>query len=105
LDPAVPARTLRGRQGFIDSYKDLHAFAKETLGLGDFIDGGDMFAAEILTKFEYLKDMAASPGRLARKKGEIATMTNFCVYTLENGKFKRIRICHFRMNDERAAKL
>ncbi len=103
-DPTIPARTLHGPKEFIDAYRQLHSYAREALELGDFMECGDMLFVELYTEFHYFKDFAGSPGRLPRKKGDVAIMTNWVLYNLEGGKFKRIRIAHFRNHDPKKAK-
>jgi hypothetical protein len=99
----VPARTLHGRQGFTDSYMALHDHTRELLELGDFLSEGNLLFAELYTEFHTFKDPPVpGPGW---KKGDINISTNWVMYTLENGKMKRIRIAHFRMHDPRTARL
>jgi len=102
-DP-TPARTLHGRQGFIDSYKALHEHVREALELGDFMVTETRLFAELYTEFHCFKDY---PNFLSRslKKGEVSVMTNWVLYDLEGDKMKRIRIAHFRMHDPKTARL
>jgi len=98
------ARTLHGRQGFIDSYKNLHEYVREALELGDFMVTEDRLFAELYTEFHCFKDYPNFLGG-SLKKGEVAVMTNWVLYDLEDGKMKRIRIAHFRMHDPKSARL
>ena len=101
--PGTPARTLHGPQEFIDSYRNLHEYVREVLELGDFLEDGNLLAAELYTEFHCFKDSPATTG-LPLKKGEVSIMTNWVIYNLEGGKMKRIRIAHFRMHDPKLAK-
>ena len=103
--PRVPARTLYGPKGFIENYKALFDSVKEVLELGDFLSTQDRVFAELYTEFHPLKDTPAGEGRQAWKKGEPVIMTNWVMYNMENEKFKRIRIAHFRMHDPKMARL
>jgi hypothetical protein len=102
--PQVPARTLHGPKEFIASYKSLHENVREVLELRDFMSRGNLLFAELYTEFHTFKDAPASPGRPARKKGEVSIMTNWVLYDFEGGKMKRIRIAHFRNHDPKLAK-
>jgi len=101
---STPARTLHGRQGFIDSYKALHEYVREALELGDFMVSETRLFAELYTEFHCFKDYPNFLGR-SLKKGEVAVMTNWVLYDLEGDKMKRIRIAHFRMHDPKTARL
>lgn len=103
-DLSTPARTLHGRQEFIDSYKALHEHVREALELGDFMVNDNLLFAELYTEFHCFKDFPNFLGRTL-KKGDVAVMTNWVLYNLEGGKMKRIRIAHFRMHDPKLAKL
>ena len=100
---AQPARTLHGRDEFINSYKWLHEHAREVLELGAFMTSGNLMFVELYTEFHCFKDhptFSAGP----MKKGDVCIMTNWVVYDLENDKMKRIRIAHHRMHDPKSAK-
>jgi hypothetical protein len=101
---STPARTLHGRQGFIDSYKALHEYVREALELGDFMVSETRLFAELYTEFHCFKDYPNFLGR-SLKKGEVSVMTNWVLYDLEGDKMKRIRIAHFRMHDPKTARL
>ena len=102
-NPETPARTLRGPQAFIDSYKLLHEHCREILELRDFLVSGDLMAVELYTEFHCIKDHPTFSFR-PLKKGDVVIMTNWVIYNLEGGKIKRIRIAHFRMHDPKEAK-
>ncbi|MGD0917509.1 MAG: nuclear transport factor 2 family protein [Thermodesulfobacteriota bacterium] len=101
--PETPARTLHGRQEFIDSYRTLHEHVREVLELGDFLASGNLMAVELYTEFHCFKDYPSMSSRPMRK-GDVTIMTNWVIYNLEGGKMKRIRIAHFRMHDSKLAK-
>jgi hypothetical protein len=103
VDPTT-ARTLHGRQAFIDSYKTLHECVREALELGEFIATEDRLFVELYTEFHCFKDYPTFMGG-GLKKGEVSIMTNWVLYNLEDGKMKRIRIAHFRMHDPKTARL
>jgi len=39
------------------------------------------------------------------KAGDIYITTNWCIYSLENERFKHIRVAHFRLHDPNTARL
>lgn len=100
----LPARTLYGRQGFIDSYMSLHEHTREILELGDFMTSGNLVFTELYTEFHTFKDSPPSYPRAPKKKGEVSIMTNWVIYNMEGDKMKHIRIAHFRMHDPKTAK-
>ena len=101
--PQFPARTLHGPEEFAANYKALHEHTREVLELGDFMSVGTLIFVELYTEFHTFKD---DPGAGSRqwKKGDINIMTNWVLYTMEDGKMKRIRIAHFRNHDPATAK-
>ncbi len=110
LDPLAPARTLHGREEFTKSYMDLHSYAREAMELGFFLTDGNLMAVELYTEFHWFKDHPAEArsaifAKEPPKKGYTACMTNWVMYNMENDKFKRIRIAHFRMHDPKTARL
>lgn len=110
-DPLSPPRTLRGRTQFIDSYMDLHSYAREAMELRAFLAEDDLMFVELYTEFHWFKDhpSSARPAIFAKeppKKGHVAIMTNWVLYNMtKDDKMKRIRIAHFRMHDPAEAKL
>jgi hypothetical protein len=96
-----PPRTLHGRKEFVANYKTLHEHTKEVLEVGDFLVQEDLMFVELYTEFHTFKDSAGPP---VRKKGDVQLMTNWVMYTMKDGKMKRIRIAHFRMHDPKTAK-
>ena len=102
-NPDAPARTLHGRQEFIDSYRLLHNHVREVLEVRDFLVSGDLMAVELYTEFHCIKDHPTFSFR-PLKKGDVIIMTNWVIYTLKDDKIKRIRIAHFRMHDPKEAK-
>jgi hypothetical protein len=97
------ARTLHGPLEFLEHYKSLSAHTREVLERGDFICDRDLLVAELYTEFHTFKDAPEGEGR-QWKKGDVRIMTNWVIYTLENGKMKRIRVAHFRDHDPATAK-
>jgi hypothetical protein len=102
-NPEVPARTMHGRQGFIDTYRKLHEHVREVLELGDFLAGDSRLFAELYVEFHCFKDFPEVLGQ-PMTKGDVMIMTNWVLYDLQNGKMNRIRIAHFRMHDPKLAK-
>jgi hypothetical protein len=102
-NPEMPARTMHGREGFIDAYRKLHEHVREVLELGDFLASGNRLFAELYVEFHCFKDI---PEVLVRpmRKGEVMIMSNWALYDLKNDKMNRIRIAHFRMHDPGLAK-
>ena len=101
--PYTPARTLHGPEEFAANYKALHEHTREILELRDFMSEGNLVFAELYTEFHTFKDPTAGSGAMW-KKGDVTIMINWVMYTMENGKMKRIRIAHFRNNDPKTAK-
>lgn len=102
--PAVPARTLRGPNEFIENYKALTSTVNEVLELRDFISTEDRLFAELYTEFHPFKNAPASEGRQAWNVGEPVISTNWVMYDMVNGIMKRIRIAHWRLHDPKTAK-
>lgn len=102
-NPEMAARTMHGRQAFIDAYKKLHEHVREVLELGDFLVSGNRLFVELYVEFHCFKDFPEVLSRPMRK-GEVMIMTNWVVYDLKNDKMDRIRIAHFRMHDPKLAK-
>jgi len=103
-NPAAPPITRKGRAGFLEQYVTLHQHCREALEVGDFLLDGNRIAAEMYTEFHFFKDYPNFSGR-AMKAGDIYITTNWCIYTLANDKFKRIRVAHFRLHDPKTARL
>jgi hypothetical protein len=100
----TPARTLHGAKDFIAHYHALHDHTREAMELGAFLSTDQWMFVELYTEFHTFKDPPADSGR-TWKKGDVTVMTNFVLYDMENEKFKRIRIAHFRMHDPATARL
>ncbi|MDH5781576.1 MAG: nuclear transport factor 2 family protein, partial [Dehalococcoidia bacterium] len=83
--PQTLARTLHGRQEFIDSYRTLHEHVREVLELGDFMVSENLLFAELYTEFHCFKDYPTFIGQPLRK-GDVVIMTNWVLYNLEGGK-------------------
>lgn len=103
-NPKVSPVTRKGRAGFLQQYVVLHQHCRETLEVRDFLIAGNLMAAEMYTEFHFFKDHADFSGR-SMKAGDIYITTNWCIYTLEKDKFKRIRVAHFRLHDPATARL
>jgi hypothetical protein len=103
-NPKAPPVTRKGRAGFLEQYVVLHQSCREALEVGAFLLDGNMMAAEMYTEFHFLKDYPNFSGR-DMKAGDIHITTNWCIYQIENDKFKRIRVAHFRLHDPKTARL
>lgn len=103
-DPNAPPVTRRGRAGFLEQYVELHKHCREALEVQTVIQEGNMIAAEMYTEFHFFKDYPNFSGR-TMKAGDIYITTNWCIYTVENEKFKRIRVAHWRKHDPKTARL
>jgi hypothetical protein len=101
--PETPARTLHGRQEFINWYRGLHEYVREIMELGDFMVDGHLMFVELYTEFHCFEDTSASLG-LSLKKGDVSIMTNWVLYNMEGDKMKRIRIAFYRTHDPKLAK-
>ena len=100
----APARTLHGAKEFIGHYIALHEHTREAMELGAFLSDDSWMFVELYTEFHTFKDPPANSGR-TWKKGDVTVMTNFVLYDFDRGKFKRIRIGHWRMHDRSTARL
>jgi SnoaL-like domain len=103
-NPDAPPVTRRGRAGFLEQYVELHKSCREALEVQSVIQDGNMIAAEMYTEFHFFKDYPNFSGRMM-KAGDIYITTNWCIYTVENEKFKRIRVAHWRKHDPKTARL
>ncbi len=103
-NPQAPPVTRNGRAGFLDQYVVLHQSCREALEVGDLLIDDNRIAAEMYSEFHFFGDCPNFSGR-AMKAGDIYIATNWCIYALENDKFKRIRVAHFRMHDPKTARL
>ncbi|MGD0956509.1 MAG: nuclear transport factor 2 family protein [Candidatus Acidiferrales bacterium] len=104
VNPSAPPVTRKGRAGFLEQYQVLHQHCREALEVGALLMDGNMIAAEMYTEFHFFKDYPNFSGR-AMKAGDVYITTNWCIYTVENDKFKRIRVAHFRLHDPKTAHL
>src|SRR5262249_22276318 len=86
-NPQAPPVTRRGRAGFLEQYVVLHQHCREALEVQTVLQDGDMMAAEMYTEFHFFKDYANFSGR-NMKAGDVYITTNWCIYTVENDKFK-----------------
>ena len=102
--PNDPPVTRRGREGFLEQYVELHKHCREALEVLTVIQEGNMIAAEMYTEFHFFKDYPNFSGR-TMKAGDVYITTNWCIYTVENEKFKRIRVAHWRKQDPKTARL
>ncbi|HKV05777.1 MAG TPA: nuclear transport factor 2 family protein [Candidatus Acidoferrales bacterium] len=103
-NPQAPPVTRRGRAGFLEQYVNLHQHCREALEVGDFLLDGNRMAAEMYTEFHFFKDYANFSGR-SMNAGDVYITTNWCIYTIENERFTRIRVAHFRLHDPKTARL
>ena len=103
-NPQAPPVTRHGRAGFLEQYAVLHQHCRESLEVGDLLLDSGRIAAEMYSEFHFFKDYPDFSGRPI-KAGDVYIATNWCIYVLENDKFKRIRVAHFRMHDPRTARL
>lgn len=102
-NPDAPPVTRRGRAGFLEQYVELHKHCREALEVLSIIQEGNMIAAEMYTEFHFFKDYQLSGRNM--KAGDVYITTNWCIYTIENEKFKRIRVAHWRKQDPKTARL
>lgn len=103
-NPRATPVTRKGRAGFLEQYVTLHQHCREALEVGDLLMDDRKIAAEMYSEFHFFKDYPDFLGR-AMKAGEVYIATNWCIYSLANGKFKRIRVAHFRLHDPKTARL
>jgi hypothetical protein len=103
-NPLAPPITRKGRAGFLEQYQVLHQSCREALEVGALLMDGQMIVAEMYTEFHFFKDYPNFTSR-PMKAGDVYITTNWCIYNLENDKFKRIRVAHHRLHDPRTARL
>jgi hypothetical protein len=103
-NPQAQPITRRGRAGFLEQYLVLHQHCREALEVQSVLQDGNMMAAEMYTEFHFFNDYPNFSGR-SMKAGDIYITTNWCIYTVENEKFKHIRVAHFRLHDPKTARL
>lgn len=103
-NPQAQPITRRGRAGFLEQYVLLHQHCREALEVQTLLQDGNRMAAEIYTEFHFFKDYANFSSR-HMKAGDIYIATNWCIYTVEDEKFRHIRVAHFRLHDPKTARL
>jgi hypothetical protein len=83
-------KTIRGRQGIIDLYREVKARIRETLVIRNIVADEDGLAVEVATEFHALEDW---PDFIAGaiRKGESIHIVSWAFYTIVNGKFQTIR--------------
>ncbi len=99
-----PARTLRGRKEFADTYKALHEHTREVLELGAFLTDGEHMFVELWTEFHTFQDSPPNYKRPPKKKGEVLVTTNWVLYTMKGEVMQHIKIAHWRVHDPKLAK-
>jgi hypothetical protein len=103
-NPKATPVTRTGRAGFLEQYQILHQHCREALEVGALLFDGDMIAAEMYTEFHFFRDYPNFSGR-TMKAGDVHITTNWCIYNVENDKFRRIRVAHHRLHDPATARL
>jgi len=103
-NPQAEPVTRRGRAGFLEQYLVLHQHCREALEVQTLLQDSNRMAAEMYTEFHFFKDYANFSGR-SMKAGDIYITTNWCIYTVEDEKFRHIRVAHFRLHDPKTARL
>lgn len=98
LEPDVPALTLQGPEAFVEHYRRLHEYVKETLDVRELIITEDRIFVELYVEFLCLKDDPPKNRFGLRKAGDIFCWTGWVLYDVESDKFKRIRIAYHRMH-------
>jgi len=103
-NPQAQPVTRRGRAGFLEQYVVLHQHCREALEVQTILQDGNLMAAEMYTEFHFFQDYPNFSGR-SMKAGDVYITTNWCIYRVENEKFKHIRVAHFRLHDPKTARL
>jgi SnoaL-like domain len=83
-------KTIHGRQGIIDFYREVKSRIRETLVINNMVADETGLAVEVATEFYALEDwpdFIAGPIR----KGESIHIVSWAFYTIVNGKFQTIR--------------
>ena len=102
--PGVTGKTLHGPQEFIANYQALTVNVREVLNVGAFLSRGKQFCVELITEFHVTRTPA--DGHNGWKKGDVIVLNQIVLYDLDDaGKFKRIRIFHFRHLDPATVQL
>ena len=95
-------KVVKGKEAFINNYKNMHSNFFETLNLGVFMSTPDTLFVELYTLFEAKKEVEHRGGHF--HKGEKLYVNQYIDYDLdENGKFIRIRIAQFNTLDPETA--
>jgi SnoaL-like domain len=83
-------KTIHGRQGIIDFYREVKARIRETLVINAMVADEEGLAVEVATEFYALEDW---PDFIAGaiRKGESIHIVSWAFYTIVNGKFQTIR--------------
>lgn len=96
--------TLHGIDGFLGFYKQMHQDVLELLELGFCLYDGKNLVVELYTEFLAKNDTVLVVDPL--KRGDVVCCTNWACYDFdEQGKFKKIRISHFRCYKPETARL
>jgi len=83
-------KTIHGRQGIIDFYREVKSRIRETLVVRNIVADQDGLAVEVATEFYALEDW---PDFIAGaiRKGQSIHIVSWAFYTIVNGKFQTIR--------------
>ena len=101
LEPQVK-KSFKGKDAFIEHYKEVHETFNETIKLGAFMSTEDTIIAEVFTLFEAEKEGDIRAGHFM--PGEKFYMNQYIDYSLdENGKFTLVRIAQFQTLDPATA--
>lgn len=96
--------TLHGKEGFLAFYQEMHKTITELMEVGFCLYDGTNLVVELYTEFQAKEDTTLVVDKL--KKGDIVVTTNWACYDFdENGKFKKIRIAHWRCHKPETAYL
>src|SRR5580698_1845596 len=83
-------KTIHGRQGIIDFYREVKSRIRETLVIRNIVADETGLAVEVATEFHALEDW---PDFIAGaiRNGESIHIVSLVVYNIVNGKFQTIR--------------
>ncbi|MGC1459513.1 MAG: nuclear transport factor 2 family protein [Steroidobacteraceae bacterium] len=83
-------KTIHGRRGIVDFYREVKSRIRETLVLRNIVADEAGLAVEVATEFHALEDW---PDFIAGaiRKGESIHIVSWVFYTLVDGKFQTIR--------------
>jgi hypothetical protein len=93
---------IKTAEGIRDFYEPVHAHIHETVTVSQFVSDATGIAVEMPTEFKVYKDWENGFFQRPLKTGEVMRTISFVLYTVENRKFKHIKVARYKqINDWR----